>query len=172
MNKNKLLIFSLFLLVVLVALDWYSKYYFDTTLAYLQSVPVLGETFLQWTLVYNYGFSFSIGSNYPTLMRVVVGSFAVIVGVFLVYFASSNLRDSKATKTEKAIAFAQIFIAAGAFGNGLERIAFGRVIDFIHFTFGGTWSFAVFNLADVWINLGIYLIVITYIINYLRNRSN
>ncbi|RIY33452.1 signal peptidase II [Psittacicella hinzii] len=169
--QNRLIVLGLGLLVILVGLDWYSKYYFDTNFYYGQSVAVLGEKFLQWTLVYNYGFSFSIGSDYPNLMRIVVGSFATLVGVYLTYISSKTFAYPHSTFSEKVTAFAQICVAAGAFGNGVERILFGRVIDFIHFTFGESWSFAVFNLADVWINIGIYIIVINYIVTYLKNRQ-
>ena len=43
------------------------------------------------------------------------------------------------------------FVLAGAIGNMIDRIWRGFVIDMIDFR--GIWSF-VFNLADVWINIG------------------
>ncbi|MFC6276160.1 signal peptidase II [Psittacicella hinzii] len=146
------------MLVVLVVADWLSKYYFNANFHLYQSQQVIGENFLRWTLVYNQGFSFSIGANYPVLMRVLVGSFAVIVAIVLTYLAWKKLVTPSLPKPEKYTAWAFILVASGAFGNGLERIFFGHVTDFIHFTFG-TWSFAVFNLADIWINLGIYLLI-------------
>jgi len=43
-------------------------------------------------------------------------------------------------------------ILAGAIGNGIDRFAFGYVIDFLDVRLIG---FPIFNLADVGINLGI-----------------
>ncbi|MEL6813387.1 MAG: signal peptidase II [Cyanobacteria bacterium J06598_3] len=45
------------------------------------------------------------------------------------------------------------FILSGAFGNGIDRFLFGEVVDFLQ-VFPVT-RFPVFNLADIWINVGI-----------------
>ena len=45
------------------------------------------------------------------------------------------------------------FILSGAFGNGIDRLLFGEVVDFLQ-VFPAT-GFPVFNLADIWINIGI-----------------
>ena len=44
------------------------------------------------------------------------------------------------------------FILSGAFGNGIDRFLKGEVVDFLQ-VFPAT-RFPVFNLADVWINIG------------------
>ena len=45
------------------------------------------------------------------------------------------------------------FILSGAFGNGIDRLLAGEVVDFLQ-VFPAT-GFPVFNLADIWINVGI-----------------
>ncbi|MGC1307594.1 MAG: signal peptidase II [Phormidesmis sp.] len=45
------------------------------------------------------------------------------------------------------------FVLSGAFGNGIDRLLSGAVVDFLQ-AFPVT-GFPVFNLADVWINIGI-----------------
>lgn len=45
-------------------------------------------------------------------------------------------------------------IITGAIGNGIDYLAYGHVIDFLHFTFWGH-SFAIFNFADSYITLGV-----------------
>jgi signal peptidase II len=50
------------------------------------------------------------------------------------------------------------FILAGAFGNGIDRFLFGHVVDFLDFRL---INFPVFNLADVWINIGIVLLLVS-----------
>ncbi|MEL7521880.1 MAG: signal peptidase II, partial [Cyanobacteria bacterium J06553_1] len=49
------------------------------------------------------------------------------------------------------------FILSGAFGNGIDRLLFGEVVDFLQ-VFPVT-GFPVFNLADIWINVGIILLL-------------
>lgn len=44
------------------------------------------------------------------------------------------------------------FILSGAFGNGIDRFVAGEVVDFLQ-VFPVT-QFPIFNLADVWINIG------------------
>lgn len=167
--KNKIIFNVLLILVLLLAADWLTKFYFDYNFALGESVSVIGQTFLRWTLVYNYGFSFSIGAAYPLLMRCLVGTFATLVGLVLTLVAIRKLLN-KPTKLDRYFAWGQMLIASGAFGNGIERLCFGRVIDFIHFTFAQKYSFAVFNVADIWINIGVYLLLIVMFCQYLKER--
>ncbi|MEL6139841.1 MAG: signal peptidase II [Cyanobacteria bacterium J06626_23] len=55
------------------------------------------------------------------------------------------------------------FILAGAFGNGIDRLRAGEVVDFIQ-AFPVT-NFPVFNLADVWINVGIVCLLLGFLLN-------
>ncbi|NCR16363.1 MAG: signal peptidase II [Microcystis aeruginosa LL13-03] len=50
------------------------------------------------------------------------------------------------------------FALAGAFGNGIDRFLFGYVVDFLDFRL---INFPVFNLADVFINIGIICLLIS-----------
>lgn len=53
-------------------------------------------------------------------------------------------------------------ILAGAFGNGIDRLRAGEVVDFIQ-VFPVT-RFPVFNLADIWINVGIICLLISFLL--------
>jgi signal peptidase II len=50
-------------------------------------------------------------------------------------------------------------LCGGIFGNLVDRIAHGHVIDFLLFTFG-TWDFPAFNIADsaICVGVAIYLV--------------
>ncbi len=50
--------------------------------------------------------------------------------------------------------YALAAIVAGALGNLIDRAYFGNVTDFLSLHFG-TLNLFVFNLADVWISLGV-----------------
>ncbi len=50
------------------------------------------------------------------------------------------------------------FILGGALGNGIDRFVLGHVVDFLDFRL---IHFAVFNLADVFINIGIACLLIS-----------
>jgi signal peptidase II len=49
---------------------------------------------------------------------------------------------------------ALLLLAAGALGNGLDRLAHGHVVDFIHLT-----HWPVFNVADIYITVGAVLLL-------------
>jgi signal peptidase II len=51
------------------------------------------------------------------------------------------------------------FILGGALGNGIDRFANGYVVDFLDFRL---IKFPVFNLADVFINIGIICLLIAH----------
>lgn len=50
-------------------------------------------------------------------------------------------------------------IAAGAFGNALDYLLYGHVIDFFHFVLWG-YSFPIFNFADAYITLGVFALLL------------
>lgn len=50
-------------------------------------------------------------------------------------------------------------VLGGAFGNILDRIRFGYVVDFLHF-FWGELHFYVFNVADAAITVGVILLLL------------
>jgi signal peptidase II (EC:3.4.23.36). Aspartic peptidase. MEROPS family A08 len=49
------------------------------------------------------------------------------------------------------------FILGGALGNGIDRFAYGYVVDFLHFKL---IRFPIFNVADVSINLGLGCLIL------------
>jgi len=51
-------------------------------------------------------------------------------------------------------------IIGGAFGNNYDRIKSGVVIDFLNFGTKG-WRFAIFNIADASISVGIAILLIS-----------
>ncbi len=59
-------------------------------------------------------------------------------------------------------------VAAGAVGNMIDRIFRNFVIDMIDFR--GIWHF-VFNVADMWVHIGIYIIVIDYLVKKYRENK-
>ena len=59
-------------------------------------------------------------------------------------------------------------ILGGALGNALDRARLGSVVDFVH-VYYNAWSFAVFNLADAAITLGVVIFVL--LLDHRRQRQ-
>lgn len=114
----------------------------------------LGETIALWegvfhfTFVTNTGAAFSLFSNSGGWLKWL----SLIVSIGLVILA---LAGPVMNAWEQA-GFG--FILGGALGNGLDRFASGEVVDFLDFRL---INFPIFNMADVFINIGIICILIT-----------
>jgi signal peptidase II len=84
--------------------------------------------------------SFSAYSDYLLILRVFI-SLSLLAYILFVH-----------KEFQKTLAFS--LVLAGALGNILDFPFYGQVIDMFYFQFWG-YSFPVFNLADVWITLGV-----------------
>jgi signal peptidase II len=59
--------------------------------------------------------------------------------------------------------FALSLVAGGAVGNVVDRIRLGAVVDYIDFYYA-SWHWPTFNLADVFISLGVALFIGTSLV--------
>ena len=59
-------------------------------------------------------------------------------------------------KTESIELYSYSLILGGTIGNGIDRIIRGYVVDFINLNF---IDFPVFNIADLFINIGFLLLL-------------
>ncbi|HEY9716007.1 MAG TPA: signal peptidase II [Trichormus sp.] len=108
--------------------------------------------FLQFVLTTNTGAAFSLGRGNTLLM----GSLASAMTLALIVWAiKRELKDSHVPMLERAGFGCWI---GGALGNLFDRFTRGRVTDFLDFTF---INFPVFNAADVLIDVGIGLLILS-----------
>jgi signal peptidase II len=127
--------------ITILSLDQLTKFLFNKALYLNQSIPVIKGAF-HLTLVHNRGAAFGILKN-QTSMLIITSMLAIL----LIY---SNLSYKK----DKAIYnIALSLILAGAFGNLIDRLFLGYVVDFLDFRI---WP--VFNLADSAITVGAILL--------------
>lgn len=143
MKKNR--IFWLVAILGLV-LDQITKYLIVQNFAEGETLPLWTDMF-HLTYVVNTGAAFSFFSGGVGWLRWL--SLAVSLG--LIIFA---WRTPLAIVEELGYGF----ILAGALGNGIDRFLFGYVVDFLDFR---GINFAVFNLADVAINIGIFFLLVS-----------
>jgi len=109
--------------------------------------------FMSLTLTSNTGFAFSIGRGHKVLAQVVAA--IVYITLLVVYwqrYFSNNIQRVWIEQLGMSI------ILGAALGNLLERLYHGTVTDFFEFAF---ISFPIFNVADVLIDVGIGLILIS-----------
>ena len=67
--------------------------------------------------------------------------------------------------------FSLMLILGGASGNFYDRIAYGAVPDFIDFHVNGFHWF-IFNIADIFISIGVFALIILEIFDNKNNEKN
>lgn len=102
--------------------------------------------FFDLVMVWNYGISYGLFQQGSAAGQVLLAAFTVVATVLLWVWG--------ARVGDKVAAVSLGLIVGGAIGNGIDRLAYGAVADLFHFHVA-TFSWYVFNLADVWIVAGV-----------------
>ena len=73
-------------------------------------------------------------------------------------------------RSDQLSIWALSLIAGGAVGNFIDRVLYGWVIDFIVWKYTDDYRWPTFNIADAFISVGVALLVIVMIRDWLRER--
>ncbi|BAY91079.1 MULTISPECIES: signal peptidase II [unclassified Tolypothrix] len=139
---------NLFWIAALIAffIDQLTKYWVVQTFKLGQTLPLLPDIF-HFTYVTNTGAAFSLLSGKVEWLRwLSLAVSLVLIGVAL-FGPLLNFWDQ----------LGYGLILGGAMGNGIDRFILGYVVDFLDFRL---INFAVFNMADSFISIGIVCLLI------------
>jgi len=138
------------IIAIFCILDQLTKSYIN-----LNFYKLINKDFLIITIdfVRNYGAAFNI-FNGSRLFLSFISVISTIILTYFIFIRENNLINK----------YGLSFILAGSIGNGIDRIVNGYVIDFIKIKF---IDFPVFNVADIVINIGVFILIISYF----RNKS-
>ncbi|WP_457680377.1 signal peptidase II [Thermovibrio sp.] len=142
----------LFLVAFLAfALDRISKLWAYELLS-RRTIPVVDDA-LSLRLAENKGAAFSLFSNSsPFLRELFLIVVPLLVVLFIVYWGLFKVKD-------KFTSLSLGLILGGALGNLYDRLLYGKVIDFIDFHYKN-FHYPTFNLADVFVFLGVSLLIL------------
>ncbi len=143
---------------VAIALDQWIKHLIETRLVMHEQIDML--PFLALYRTYNTGVAFSMLSSFGDTGLILI-SLAVIA--FVLYLA----RQTSQRQILARLGFT--LVVGGAIGNLIDRAVYGHVIDYIYFH-TPVWSFAIFNLADVFITVGAGLVLLEEFLGWRRHR--
>lgn len=110
--------------------------------------------FFNITHIQNPGGAFGFLAQQSPLVRSLVFLLMSFLAVCLIFWF---YRQTPPTHRFLAAGFAMIF--GGAIGNLIDRIRFGRVVDFLDF-YVGAWHWPAFNVADSAITTGIAIFLL------------
>ncbi len=157
MTKKILLIATL-----VFTLDQISKAVINITMSVGTSICVIPD-FFYLTYYQNSGAAWGILKSKQLFLSII----SIIMLIIIYHYMYSFKRNKRNT-----LAFG--LLIGGILGNLLDRLIFGYVKDFLHF-YIFDYSFPIFNISDIAIVIGIFLIIIAVLkgeeVNG-RNKSN
>lgn len=151
------------LTLLIIITDQASKYLAEQLLVLHQPVAII--PFFNFTLAYNTGAAFSFlhqAGGWQNLFFIAIALVMSIVLLVMLY---------RTPRKELQFSLALWLVLGGAIGNVIDRLRISKVVDFIDF-YIGEWHFATFNIADIAISIGAFLLIMDSLnIRFLRYRS-
>ncbi len=144
--------------VTVILLDQLAKQWVVATLGpttMTNFVPLIGDT-ARIAYSHNTGVAFSLLQGHPEL--IVLTALLIVAGA--IYFYLTQLPNQRT-----AVQLIMGLIMGGTFGNLIDRIRLGYVVDFVQVG----W-FPIFNLADSAISVGAALLMLQFLRDELAQR--
>ena len=157
-NYGKYLFYFILFLIIFL-LDRISKIYI-LNIANNEDLNIYINDFLNIILIWNTGIGFGLLSFSDNFIYNSITFLILLINFILIYLAlqSHNLRR-----------ILYIVILGGSFGNLFDRFYYSAVPDFIDINFNG-YHWFVFNVADIFISIGITCLIFMEILDY-RNQN-
>ncbi len=147
--KNK---YSKYILatIIIIFLDQITKLIVEHTFSEHTSITIIPHLF-DFVFVKNTGAAFSIFSGKTAILGVISVIFCIALSLYWYVIKP----ESRLVNWSFALLF------AGAFGNAIDRVFRGSVVDFIQTAF---MNFPVFNVADIAITFGAIALMIYFLL--------
>ncbi|MGA1863230.1 signal peptidase II [Deferribacter thermophilus] len=159
--KNKKLLFLTFIIIIL---DQYTKYLIKTNFEQYEVKPII-KGFFNLTYILNpgaaFGFLATLNESYRQIFFVII----TIIAIFIVIYLFVKENKSFLRKLSYAL------ILGGAFGNFIDRLFIGKVVDFLDF-YVGNYHWPAFNVADSAISVGIFFLLLDIIFDKRGEKGN
>ena len=143
---KKKYIFIILFCLLLILIDFISKYLVISLIS--NKTIIIIKNFLKFLYVKNTGAAFGIMSGNIIIL--------VIVTLILLFYI---IKEVKNNVDNQWTLLSYLLILSGAIGNLIDRVFRGYVVDFISFTLFNK-EMAVFNIADSYITIGVFLLII------------
>jgi signal peptidase II len=135
--------------VIVMLLDQATKYAITASFQYNESKVIL--PFFNLVLAHNTGAAFSFLAGASGWQREFFIGVSVLISAVLLWMLKGN-------HTNRILATALSLVLGGAFGNLVDRVAHGYVVDFIQLHAMG-YAWPAFNVADSAICVGAALLI-------------
>lgn len=139
---------------LLVMIDQFSKNLVTESLKNKPAFIIIRNVF-QLEYLENRGAAFGLLQNQKVFFLII----AVVITVAAVWFFLHVPME----KHYLPLRICAVFILAGAWGNGIDRLLHGYVVDFFYFIL---IDFPIFNVADIYLTVSVLVLVILLLVYY------
>ena len=160
-DKIKKIILSLLLLVLIFFLDRITKILILNIAEETGKVEIYIKSFLNIFLVWNEGIGFGLLSFEQKYLYDIITFFIILINLIIIYL----IFVEKGLKT-----YLFLMILGGSTGNLFDRFYYNAVPDFIDLNYKG-YHWFIFNVADIFITIGILCLILTELVNYKKTND-
>ena len=150
------------IVVLIFILDRISKLYVMNLDRVNYSSELYQSKYLNISLVWNEGIAFGLLSfnqhSFYNILSLLIS--IIIMVIFFMIIRNDNIKR-----------YPLLMIFAGAIGNLYDRIFYKAVPDFIDFHIG-EFHWFIFNVADIFISIGVFFMILIEIIGNNKNNEN
>ena len=160
-NLENSFFFNLLLVFLVFLSDRVSKIYVIFLDNKFFGSEIFSSKFLNISLIWNEGIAFGLLSFNEKIFYNLL-TFIILIIILIIFFMVLKSYGLKK--------YSLLMILGGALGNVYDRIFYGAVPDFIDFHIGNFHWF-IFNVADIFITLGVIFMIIIEIIGNNKNKK-
>ena len=157
--KKTFIYFGIILFIFLA--DRISKLYILSVLEDLGFVDISINSYINLILVWNSGVGFGLLSFDQSNIYNAITSVIIFINLFIIYLI---------IKTNDFRVYFFLIILGGSLGNLFDRIYYSAVPDFIDISYNDFHWF-IFNVADIFISLGIICLIFAELLNYKKKNE-
>ncbi len=158
-SKKFFLYFFIVLFIFLA--DRISKFYILSILEDAGIVNININSYIDFILVWNSGIGFGLLSFDQSEIYNLITLIIIIINLLILYLI---------IKSKDIRVYFFLIILGGSLGNLFDRIYYSAVPDFIDLSFKG-YHWFIFNVADIFISLGIICLIFAELLNYKTNNE-
>ena len=159
MDLKKFFFSDILIVLIIFLFDRISKLYVIHLDGILLNSEIITSKFINIQLIWNEGVAFGLFAFDDKFFYDLITVFIIIIILILIYF----IRRSRGIEK-----YSFLIILAGALGNVFDRFLYSAVPDFIDIHYQNFHWF-IFNVADIFITLGVLLLIFSELLMKKRN---
>lgn len=159
MKLTKRNIYIIAVIVITIAVDQISKVLVRANIQPRdefnlgERISLIGDLFIMLN-VENTGAFLGMGSDLNPTLRIIL---LLILPIVVLAFVLRHIFKDKTIDNWSLFAFASII--GGGLANVYDRIVYGSVTDFFYIDLGGIFRTGIFNMADVSVTTGMFILL-------------